>query len=98
MISPVELGQELRSTLGERAIDLEAGIRPASNPVAIVEVWLDGRAVACVCFVVATARTERPSPTRGAVRLVRDVVLREELVLTRMIDAVEHCAELVRVG
>src|SRR6185295_2604626 len=98
MISPVELSQELRSTLGERSVDLEAGVRPASNPVAVVQVRLDSRAVARVRFMIAAARTERPGPAGRTVSLVRDVVLGKKIVLTRVIDAVEHGAQLVRVG
>src|SRR6476646_2130107 len=98
MMSPVELSQELRSTLGERSVDLEAGVRPASNPVAVVQVGLDRRAVARVCFMIAPARTERPGPAGRTVSLVRDVVLGEEVVLTRVIDTAEHGAQLVRVG
>src|SRR5678815_1521688 len=98
MMSPVELSQELRSTLGERSVDLEAGVRPTPNPVAIVQVRLDGRAVARVCFMIAATGAERARPTGRAIRLVRDVMLGEKVILARVVDAVEHRAELVRVG
>src|SRR5215208_2365540 len=98
MMSPVELGQECRGALGERSVDLETGIGPAPNPVAIVQVRLDGRAVPRVRFVVAAAGAQRARPARRAVRLVRDVVAGEKIVLPLMVDASEHGAQLVGVG
>ena len=59
--------------------------------------WLDGRAVARVCFVIAAARAERPGPARRAVSLVGDVMLEQEVVLARVVDAIEHPAQLVLV-
>src|SRR5436305_4171671 len=95
MMSPVELGQEFRTALGERSVDFETGIRPAPNPIAVVQVGLGGRSVAGVCFMVAATGAERPCPTGRAVGLVRDVVPNEKVVLTGVVDAVEHRAELV---
>src|SRR5262245_56783874 len=60
-----------------------------------MKVRLDRRTIPRVRFVITTARAERPRPAGGAVRLVRDVMLDEKLVLTRMVDPVEHAAELV---
>src|SRR5512133_1591272 len=97
MRSPVELSQELRGALGERPVHFQAGVRPTPNPVAVVQVGLGGRAVASVRLVIAAAGAERPRPTRCAIGLVRDVMLGEKVILTRVIDAVEHGAELVRV-
>src|SRR5262249_46641188 len=60
-----------------------------------MKVRLDRRAVPRVGFVITTARTERPRPAGGTIRLVRDVMLDEKVVLTRMVDPVEHAAEFV---
>src|ERR1044072_1360553 len=65
----IKLRQVLRLSLGERAIDLETRIRPRANPIAVVQVRLDRRAVPRVCFVVASAGAQRTRPTGRAVRL-----------------------------
>src|SRR5947207_1392942 len=88
----------LRLLVGERSVHFKTGIRPRTDPLAIMKIRLDRRAVARVGFVITSAGAERPRPTRGAVRLVGDVMFLEESILARMIDAVEHGAELVLVG
>src|SRR5262245_28791975 len=62
-----------------------------------MQVRFNRRAVPRVCFVITTTRAQRTRPTRRAVRLVRDVMLDEKLVLPAVVDPVEHAAEFVLV-
>src|SRR3954468_3145942 len=89
--------QKVRSLRGERAVHLEAGVRPRPNPFAVVKVWLRCRAITRVRFVIAPAGAQRPRPAGGAVRLVIDVMRLEEGRLRGVVDAVEHAAQLVAV-
>src|SRR5256885_13703145 len=71
----VKLRQILWLPLGQRAVDLETRIRPSANPIAVVQIRLDRRAVSCMSFVIASTRAERPRPTGRAVCFIGDVVL-----------------------
>ena len=94
----VELREKRRIPFRQLAVDLQADVGPAADPVAVVQVRPRRLAVARVRLVIAAARTERPRPARAAVGLVRDVMRLEERLLRVAIDAVADGPELVRVG
>src|SRR5256885_7355699 len=80
------------------AVDLQADVGPAANPLTVVQVRVRRVAVARVRLVVAAAGAQRPRPADAAVGLVRDVMLLEKRLLRMPIDAVAHAADLVRVA
>ena len=69
--------------LGDLAVDLETGVRPAANPLAVVQVGPVGRSVARVRLVIAAAGADRPRPAGLAVGLARrcDALSRNVLLL-----------------
>src|SRR5215813_12202986 len=68
--SLIELRQKLRLLVRKHAVHFQARVRPRANPLAIVQVRLDRRAVPRVSFVIAPARTQRPRPASRAIGLV----------------------------
>ena len=67
----IELPQEAGVPLRHLAVDLQAGVRPAANPLAVVQVRRVGRSVARVRLVIAAAGADRPRPAGLAIGLVR---------------------------
>src|SRR5262245_53023002 len=94
----IEAREEVRIPFRELAVDLQAGVGPAADPLAVMQVRARRRAVADVRLVIAAAGAQRPRPAGLAVGLVDDVMLLEEAGLRVAIDPVAHRAELVRVG
>src|SRR5436305_893171 len=82
----IEPVQELGLLFGQRAIHLQARVRPASDPLAVVQVGTLGRAVSRVRLMVAAAGAQRTRPAGRAVRLAVDVMTVEELLLPSVID------------
>ena len=73
-------------------------MRPAANPLAVMQVGRLGRAVARVGFVIAAAGADRPRPAGLAIGLVRDVMGVEERLLALPRDTVPHGSQTVLVG
>src|SRR4051812_16873250 len=92
------MGEKLRALLGQRAVHLEARVRPCPDPFAVMQIRLRRRAIPRVCFVITAAGAERPRPAAGAIGLVIDVMRLQEPGLTAVIDTGEHGAQLVLVG
>src|SRR5262249_51523752 len=85
---PIESFQKRPIALRELAVDAQARVGPAADPLTVMKVRLAGRAVADVRLVVTAPRAERPRPAAAAICLVRDVVIREKRRLRPAIDAV----------
>src|SRR5688572_29474234 len=94
-IGVLELLKKSRVELRNRAVNLETGIGPSANPVAVVQVRLVGGAESRVGLVITPAGAQRPRPARLAIGLVAHVVRLEKITLLRAIDAVPDGAELV---
>ena len=58
----IELAQEVRVFHGDLSVDLQARVRPAANPFAVMQVRPVGRTVARVRFVITAAGADRPRP------------------------------------
>src|SRR5688572_8197487 len=95
IVVSVELLQERGMLHGELAVDLETGVGPAADPLAVVQVGPGGVAVAGVRLVVTAAAADRAGPALAAVGLVGDVVIFEERRLLGAVDALGHRAEAV---
>src|SRR5262245_32509667 len=93
----IEAREEIGVSFRELAVDLEAGVGPAADPLAVVQIGALRGAIADVRLVIAAAGAQRPRPADLAVSLVADVMLLQERRLRVAIDAVPHRAELVRV-
>src|SRR5262245_13690135 len=98
IVCSVELSEERGIARGDFAVDPEARVGPAANPLAVVQVRAVGRSVAGVRPVVTAAGAERPRPARRAVDLAGDVVTLEKRRLRGAIDAADDVAEPVRFG
>src|SRR5919108_2125162 len=96
-LSTLELREKRGIALRQLAVNAEAHVGPAADPLAVVQVRMHGRAVARVRLVVAAARTQRPRPADAAVGLVRDVMPLQEHALHIAIDAVADRPEFVGV-
>ena len=72
-------------------------MRPAADPLAVVQVWRGRRTVARVGFVITAACTNRARPARPAVGLFGNVMRVEKLLLPLPADAAAHVAESVSV-
>src|SRR3954465_7497272 len=94
----VKAREEIGIALRQLAVDLQAGVGPAADPLAVVQVRPCRRAVAHVRLVIAAAGAERPCPTGLAIGLVGDVMLLQKCRLRAAIDPVVDGPELVRVG
>src|SRR4051812_831909 len=91
----VEAREKFRIPFREFTVDLQAGVGPAADPLAVMQVRPRGLAVAHVRLVVAAAGTQRPRPADRTVGLVGDMVLLQECRLFVPIDAVGDGAEFV---
>ena len=94
----VKLFQVLRIARRQLAVNLQAGIGPAANPFAVMQVRVRRVAVARVRLVIAAAGAQRTRPAPAAIGLVVDVMLLQKPDLHQPVDAVAHRAQLVRVG
>ena len=93
-----EIIEERGIFFGERAVDLEAGVGPAANPVAVMKIGVAGVAVANEGFVMAAAGAERTRPAGVAIVLGVDIAAIEEGGLLCLVDAGGDVAEDVLVG
>lgn len=82
----------------DRAVDLKAGFRPSSNPVAIMQVCVAGLSVAHKGFVMASARAKRTSPAAMAFILRVDVAAVKKLFTLLFVDARRDMPESVLIG
>src|SRR5258705_6098929 len=73
-------------------------MRPAANPLAVMEVRAVGRSVTRVACVVPAAGADRPRPARLAIGLVVDVMRIEKRLLLLPRHAFGDGAETVVVG
>ena len=91
--------EERRILRGDGAINLEAFVRPAANPIAVMKICMPRIAVADERFVMAATRTERPRPAFMAVVLGVDISPGQKIVLFFFVDAGGHVPKdvLVRV-
>ncbi len=94
----VELCEEGGVLHRQLAVDLQARVRPAADPLAVVQVGRRRRAVSRIRLVVTAAGANRPRPAGLTVGLFRDVMRLEKRLLTIPAHAVVHGAELVRIG
>src|SRR5256885_12314458 len=86
----LESREERRVAHRQFAVDLQADVGPAADPLAVVEVRAAGVAVPRVRLVIAAAGAERARPADAAVGLVRDGVLLEKRDLRAAVDPVAH--------
>src|SRR5262245_49871269 len=82
----IESREEVRVPDRQLAVHLQAGVGPAANPFAVMQVRAPGGAVAHVRLVVAPAGADRARPARLAIGLVVDVMLLEKFLLRGAID------------
>ena len=83
----IEAREEIGIAFRELAVDLQADVGPAANPLAVVQVRRAGRAIPRMCFVITAAGADRPRPARPAVRFFADVMRVEEGLLACPADA-----------
>src|SRR5437867_4218808 len=93
----IESREKRRIPFGKLTVDLQTGVGPAADPLAVVQVRAPRRAVPHVCLVIAAARAQWTRPAPAAIGLLGDVMLFEEGGLRAAIDAVAHRPKLVRV-
>src|SRR6188472_3484971 len=98
IVCSIELAKEAGVLYRQLAVNLQTRVRPAANPLTVVQVGALRRPVAGVGLVVAPACTDWPCPAGLAVGLVVDVVRVEELGLLRPVDAAGDRPEVVRLG
>src|SRR4029453_16227405 len=94
----IELPKEIRILLGDLAVDLQAGVCPAANPLAVVQVGTICRSVGRVRFMITAAGADRPGPAGRAIGLAVDVMRLQEVLLLVPRHAVTHVAERMIVG
>ena len=82
---------ETRILSRDRAVDLQTGIGPVPDPIAVVQIGMAGVSVAHKRFVMAAAGAQRPRPARVAIVLRADVAAVEEIVLLFASMPVEMC-------
>src|SRR5262245_27078490 len=80
------------------AIDPQADVGPAADPVAVVEIGVACIAVAHVGFVITAAGTDGARPASVALDFTAKVPAGDEVGLGGAIDARGDVPELVRVG
>src|SRR5436190_15621937 len=93
----IELRQKRRIALRQLAVDLQADINPATNPMAVMQVRPLARAVARMRLMIAAAGAQRPGPAGAAIDFVRNVMALEKGPLRLAIDAVADTAQTVPV-
>src|SRR5690242_13088496 len=83
---------------GDSAVDLETGVGPAADPIAVVQIRVAGVAIAHVRFVMTAAGAHRARPTGVAICLRLDVAAREEIRLACAIQTRSDVPQPVRIG